>query len=286
MRERMKNANLILNQSYFPKLPPEFLLLKEEVAKKYPNTRSIGNIIRKNPEIYYEFLKHAKRMMKEGEVKENADVNSIINAIGLESIADAFMSAFLTKSLSLVPIDRQILADGVNTAIVASVLSEDLFDVSRSDVYLAGLLHNIGYIFLCGNNNEFEEYYSKSVLSPINNYNKESITFSTTGKHASMALASKWGIDKSIIKALALLYVEFDLNSSSEESKKIMRITRVIEAAKYLTVYSLDENYVNEDLMTLGKNAINDLGITGRCYTKSIAMLNKFGVKEKDFRVK
>lgn len=147
MQQALKVAADILARQHTPSIPLELLELKAELNKKYPNTVTVAQLISHNPELLANFLNLANTNLTQ-EKNPIQDAKVAVNLLGLQEIYNLFLSSVLSHILAEDDYERSILLHGAKAGLAAAELSYWVFDVSRTEAYIAGLMQNVGAIYL------------------------------------------------------------------------------------------------------------------------------------------
>lgn len=259
MKQQIAKAAEIYKQTAVPNLPNEIIQLKEELNKKYPNTVTIANLISHNPELLGDFLSLVNTNItnESGEFKE---AKAAVNVLGLDEIYNIFLASSLTNILAQSPQEKQILEYGAQVGLAAAELSYWVYDVSRSEAYMAGLMQNIGAVYLSRTDPEtYMEILKGQMTNPITGYEKEEKTYGTTHAYLGTLVAKKWHISEDVYKSILLHHdPEFALKTGSNQ--KVKHLVALTFIANYVVSVNSDDQYTSKeikDYMKMGLTQIN-----------------------------
>lgn len=259
MQERLANAAKVFTQTSIPNLPDELIKLQEELNKKYPNTVTIANLIGHNPELLGDFLTLVNTNIT-NEKTEIRDAKAAVNVLGLDEIYNIFLSSSITNVIAQNPQEKEVLKHGAQAGLAAAELSYWVYDVSRSEAYMAGLMQNLGGIYL--SRKEPEAYFDllKSQLSnPISAYDKEVEQYKTSHAYLGTFVAKKWNISPDVYKSILLHHdTEFALKTANDQ--KVRHLVALVMVANYVVSVNSGEQYISQELKeyrNLGKNQLD-----------------------------
>lgn len=276
--ERLFAAKNLLQPSFFPRLPEEIYLIRQEIEKKAPNSKIIAHLISRQPEMMIAFINSAKRMDHKNIIKPEHDVRAIIDLIGLKSVSQSFISGFLSRNLAYSEFDKRVISFGINTAMVAAKIAEHATLVHPTEAYLAGITHNIGIIFLAKNYPEYEEWFEKSLTYPVSHLQENLTHHNTTYLYASILISDFWGLERNIIKSMLMVYKNVDASKLDLEGKKFFVLSKIIEASRYIVTEYIAENHMTAELKENGSDAAQALGLDKSVFQSCTEILEKRGV--------
>ncbi|BCN94076.1 histidine kinase [Thiomicrorhabdus immobilis] len=259
MQEKLALAAKIFSKVNIPTIPEEIICLKEELNKKYPNTVTIANLISHNPELLGDFLTLVNTNIT-NEKTEIKDAKAAVNVLGLDEIYNIFLSSSLTKIIAQSPDEKAILTHGAQSGLAAAELSYWVFDVSRSEAYMAGLMQNIGAIYFARSEPEsYMEIYKAQLSNPISAYDKELETYHTTHAYLGTFIAKKWHINPDVYKSI-LLHHDTNFASKLANDQKVRHIVSLIMLSNYVVSTNSGEQYITQELKEyrdLGKHQLS-----------------------------
>ncbi len=172
MQQALKVAADILARQHTPSIPLELLELKAELNKKYPNTVTVAQLISHNPELLANFLNLANTNLTQ-EKNPIQDAKVAVNLLGLQEIYNLFLSSVLSHILAEDDYERSILLHGAKAGLAAAELSYWVFDVSRTEAYIAGLMQNVGAIYLYRQHpDSYPDMFAGELSNPVSGYQK------------------------------------------------------------------------------------------------------------------
>lgn len=259
MQKQLASAAQIFSKSSVPTIPEEIIRLKEELNKKYPNTVTIANLISHNPELLSDFLMLVNTNIT-SEKTEIKDAKAAVNVLGLDEIYNIFLSSSLTKIIAQSPVEKAILLHGSKAGLAAAELSYWVYDVSRSEAYMAGLMQNIGAIYFSRTATEgYYDIYKQQLSNPISGYDKELATYNTSHAFLGTFVTKKWHISPDIYKSI-LLHHDVDFASKLANDQKVRHLVSLIMIANYIVSSNSGDQYITQELKdyrNLGKNQLD-----------------------------
>jgi len=259
MQEKLALAAKILSQNNIPSIPEEIIRLKEELNKKYPNTVTIANLISHNPELLGDFLTLVNTNIT-SEKTEIKDAKAAVNVLGLDEIYNIFLSSSLTKIIAQTPQEKAILSHGAQAGLAAAELSYWVFDVSRSEAYMAGLMQNIGAVYFTRSEPEkYLEIINSQLSNPISAYDKEMAEYKTSHAYLGTFIAKKWHINSDVYKSI-LMHHDTEFAVKLANNQKVRHLVSLVMLANYVVSTNSDEQYITQELKEyrdLGKNQLD-----------------------------
>jgi len=274
MQKRVLKAQQILKAQSVPIIPEEILLLKEELGKKYPNTVTIANLISKNPENLSLFLKIANSSVinEETEIK---DAKAAVNLIGLGDLFNLFLTTVLSRLLVTNRAEEQIMKEGIQTGIVAAELSYWVYDVSRSEAFMLGLLLNTGYLFLRRHFPEYDDSITRLKTHPLSYYPKEIQAYETDHCLISSIVGKKWSLPEKIIRPV-LFHHDKEFALKLHAHRVVSDMVALSMVASYI-VSSSDKEYLTSESKAYGELGAKHLEMSEKAFKAGRAALEKWG---------
>jgi HD-like signal output (HDOD) protein len=247
MQQKLSSAAQIISKASIPNIPEEIISLKEELNKKYPNTVTIANLIGHNPELLGNFMTLVNTSIT-SEKSDIRDAKGAVNALGLDEIYNIFLASSLTNLMAQSPLERQILSHGAKAGLAAAELSYWVFDVTRSEAYIAGLMQNIGVIYLSRLNPEsYAETFNSQLANPVSAYAKELEQYNTSHTFMGALIAKKWHITPEVYKSILLHHdTAFELKTANDQ--KTRHITALIMVSNFIVSSTNDGQYITQEL--------------------------------------
>ena len=247
MQEKLAKAAKIISESNIPSLPDELVRLKEELNKKYPNTVTIANLISHNPELLGDFLKLVNTNITKDD-SQITDAKAAVNVLGLDEIYNIFLSSSLANIIAQSPEEKKLLEHGAKVGLAAAELSYWVFDVSRAEAYIAGLMQNLGAIYLFRSEGDaYFDLIQSQMSNPISNYDKEEEIYGTTHAFLGTFVAKSWNISPNVYKAILLHHdTEFALKTTSDQ--KVRHLVALIIIANYVVGVNSGEQYITQEI--------------------------------------
>lgn len=280
MREQLLAGAKILNNTGRPSLPFEVIQLQEALSVKYPNTVTISSIINKNPELLALFLKTAN-MNVAGKFEEMKSSKQAVENLGLDKVNDLFMSTAVLRVIANTRQEAEFLGASIKVGIAAAEIAHWVYEVDRSEAYMAGILCDIGALFL---NKEDPSYldsvYKKRLVNPYSGIKTELNRYQTAHEYISVLLAKDWGVKPVIYKSILMSH-QHCLKSANED-KQLQKLVAVLKLALYSVLEAEDESYITQELKddrTLAMKSLED--VPGHAMRAAIDAVKVYGNKIK-----
>lgn len=279
MQKALQKATQILQKVNLPTIPEEVFRLKEELNKKYPNTVTVANLISHHPELLASFLNLVNTNLTE-EKQEIKDARAAVNVLGLEDLYNLFLSSVLTNIISESPLEKCILNHGAKAGIAAAEISYWVQDVSRSEAYMAGLMQNIGAVYLSRLEPVFYEHlFNQQLAAPITTYKKELAYFDTAHNFVGIIVAKRWHIKDDIYKAI-LLHHDPDFAIKATNHSHVKNLVALVILSNYVVSATTGEQYITKESKQLRDRAIEVLDIPrDQAIKAASSAVQKFGNK-------
>uniref|UniRef100_Q31EP7 Putative signal transduction protein n=1 Tax=Hydrogenovibrio crunogenus (strain DSM 25203 / XCL-2) TaxID=317025 RepID=Q31EP7_HYDCU len=278
MQTLIKQAAALLSTIEVPDLPEVILLLKEELNKKFPNTVTIANLISKNPQLLAEFLS----LVNTNVTKERMpirDAKAAVNLLGLDDILNLFVSTIISNTVAKNELEKSILSHGAKSGLAAAELSYWVYDVSRSQAYMAGLMQNIGAIYLSKLEPDlYEGMFTASLSNPISAYQNELKHYQTSHVYIGSLLAKKWHLQPEIYKTI-LFHHDMDFAVKTVGDQTIKHLTALTILSNYIVSTTEQDQYINQELKEYRDAAKQVLSLPDNAFTAATAAVNKWGSK-------
>lgn len=276
MQSLIEKASEILKSQSVPNVPEEVLLLQAELNFKYPNTVKIANLISHNPELLAGFLKLVNTNITSDERKVQ-DAKAAVNVLGLDEINNIFLSSGMVTILDATPSEKPILVQGAKCGIAAAELSYWVFDVSRSEAYMAGLMQNVGAIYMGRYDPEkYSEIFKLQQAYPLTGYEKEIEAYHTNHAFIGCLACKKWHMEPDIYKAI-LFHHDKDFAKKNHNNDRVRHLTALIMLSNYIVVEAQDDNYITHELKTCRDLAIKELDLPENALSSARAAVTKWG---------
>lgn len=276
MQSEIKKASQILSELDVPNIPEEVLKLKEELNKTYPNTVTIANLISHHPELLNEFLTLVNTNVT-SEKTEIRDAKAAVNLLGLEEIFNLFVSTSLTSLLGQSHLEKEIITHGAKAGLAAAELSYWVFDVTRSEAYMAALMQNIGALFMArAFQNKYIDMFQAQLGNPLSAYQKELETYGTTHCFISVLLSKKWHIAPEVYKAI-LFHHSPDFAIQTAGHPRIKHITALMILANYTVASTSSEQFLTQELKEYRNLALSCLNLPENAQKAAVAAVQKWG---------
>lgn len=275
MNKQILKAKHILDQLTVPSIPDEIIKLQQELNQKYPNTVTIANLISHNPELLSDFLQLVNtNLTSQTEVIKEA--KAAVNLIGLEEIYNIYLSASITDMVAQNYYEREILKHDAQAGIAAAEMSYWVQDVSRSEAYMAGLLQNIGAIYLRRYDETYLELFHQQNSNPCTKFKEEQNKYETDHTLMTALVTKKWHVDDSVYKAI-IYHHDIDFASKLGSNSKIMHLTALVMLANFTVSSAMGETYVTQELKDYRKAALKQLDLPEIALKAAVAAVKKWG---------
>lgn len=276
MQSLIEKASEILKSQSVPNVPEEVLLLQAELNFKYPNTVKVANLISHNPELLANFLKLVNTNIT-AENRKVQDAKAAVNVLGLDEINNLFLSAGMINILEVSPSEKPILIQGAKCGIAAAELSYWVFDVSRSEAYMSGLMQNVGAIYMGRHDAEtYTEIFDLQKAYPFSGYEKEIEQYHTNHAFIGCLACKKWHMNADIYKAI-LFHHDPDFVKKNLNNDRVRHLTSLIMLSNFIVSEATDEIYLTQELKTCRDLAMKELDLPENAIKSARAAVNKWG---------
>jgi len=276
MQSLIEKASEILKSQSVPNVPEEVLLLQAELNFKYPNTVKVANLISHNTELLAGFLKLVNTNITV-ENRKVQDAKAAVNVLGLDEINNLFLSSGMVQILDISPSEKPILIQGAKCGIAAAELSYWVFDVSRSEAYMAGLMQNVGAIYMGRYDSEsYAEIFELQQAYPFSGYQKEIDTYHTNHAFIGCLACKKWHMNPDIYKAI-LFHHDNDFAKKNHNNERVRHLTALIMLSNYIVAEVADETYLTQELKTWRDLALKELDLPENALASARAAVTKWG---------
>lgn len=247
MKQKIEQAAKILNKTGRPSLPYEVTQLQESLNVKYPNTVEIASIINKNPELLSLFLKVANTSTT-SRCEEIKSAKQAIDQLGLEKTGEIFMASSVLTILTENQLEADYLEFSLKIGLAAAEMSHWVYDISRSEAYITGILSDVGGLFM----NKYDKNYIVStyrtrLLYPNSKAKEELAKHQTTHEYLSALLSKEWGAKPIVYKSILAQQMP-DLIGLEDNDPKTMKMAAILKTAIYAVIVAEDESYITEEL--------------------------------------
>lgn len=276
MQQKLNRAAQILAKTFIPDLPEELTLLQEELGKEHPNSVTVANLIGHNPQLLGDFLALANTSAT-GQNTEIKDAKTAVNLLGMDEIQNLYLATSLLQLPLQNNLENNILHHGAQAGLAAAELAYWVYDVSRSEAYLAGLMQNIGALYLSRIAPiEYESLFQNQLSNPIKGIQKEEHYYQTTHMHVGAFICRKWGIRPNIYKA-ALLHHDPDYIPKTVNDAQTQHLTALIMVANYAVVSADKKQYISQELRQYRNLGLQALNLPDNAMQAAVAAVRKWG---------
>lgn len=276
MQAELQKAAQIIAETDLPTVADELILLQEELNKTNPNSVTVANLIAHNPELLGNFLSLVNTNAT-GEQAEIKDAKMAVNILGLDEINNLFLSSSLTHSIAQNALEKTILAHGAQAGLAAAELSYWVPGITRSEAYIAGLMQNIGAVYLSRQTPEtYKKFFLNHLSSPLTALDEECAFFGTTHVHVGVFIAKKWNIDSYVYKSI-LMHHDADFIRKTATEKKLQSLIATIMVANFAVVCADDEQYITPELKHYRDLGLSALTLPDNAVKAAISAVKKWG---------
>jgi len=175
------------------------------------------------------------------------------------------------------PQEKELIASGSKAGLAAAELSYWVYDVSRSEAYMAGLMQNMGAIYLSRKDpDNYFELIKSQLSNPISSYDKELEEYQTTHAHLGTYVARKWNITSDVYKAILLHHdTEFALKTSNDQ--KVRHLVALIMVANYVVSINSGEQYITQELKEYRELGLRTLDLPETALKAANSAIIKWG---------
>ncbi len=274
MKERILSAKMIFSEDNLPRLPEQIQALHAELAEKHINTSHIADLVNQQPELLIEFIQTVKQTLPADKHQSIPNAMSAIRAIGLDNVYNFFLSSCLSQCLAEDEFEIDLLQHALRVGLAASELSLWVYDIDQSEAYLAGLLQNIGAIYLARKLQQvkYQTLLKEQRFHPWSAYQNELENYDTTHVYVGAVLMKTWDIDPDIIKSTLLHHNALILNSPNS-TPRIDSISALLMLANYAAGAAYGEDKITQELLEYKHQAMEALKIPDNAVDSAIAKI-------------
>lgn len=237
-----------LKKVYIYHLPPELVAAKQELYKANPNLNIIENLVKKNPETLAVFIQIAQDAYPNKSIDQIMKVRTIISLIGLDNFYELITAAILVRNHENTPLENAIMKHGMNAALAAAELSDSIDNISRSEAYLAGLMQNIGAVFLSKADPEnYRAIFLKSLSNPYSARQQELDEYQTSHCEAGVIIAKKWQMPSEIYKGILLHHSREIPKDIHLTHGKISNTAMLMMLSDFVAASAMGQQYITEE---------------------------------------
>lgn len=276
MQQQLTRAALIIEQIGLQCIPEEVIRIREELEKTHPNTVTIANLIAHNSELLGDFLKLVNSNVT-AEKSNITDAKAAVNLLGLNDISDLFLASTLSHKIAQSPQEKEILKHGAQAGLAAAELSFWVYDVSRTEAYMAGLMQNIGAIYLLRSKpKEYASLFQIHLANPENAIKQEERLFLTNHTFIGALLAKKWHLSSEIYKSI-LLHHDLNFIQNFSQDQKVRHMVSLIMVANFVVESAQGEHYITQEMKQYREVGGAILSLPENAITAARAAVMKWG---------
>jgi putative nucleotidyltransferase with HDIG domain len=222
-RERMRKQVLAkLNRTEeLPMLPSMAMQIFKIASNPNSSGTELENVIMKDPALASKLLKTVNSAFYGNPQKVSA-IKQAVALLGTEEIMDmafglATAKVFQFKTAPGLPDPKSLWRHSICTALIAQYLSRNMATYQELGIFTAGLLHDIGKIFLM---DKFPDVYTQvfdgmeKYSLPLYEMEEEffGLNHGTVGKY----LATRWNLPEPLVQAITFSHQPFFASSYAE----------------------------------------------------------------------
>ena len=276
MQSLINKASEILKAQSGEDVPEEVLLLQAELNFKYPNTVKVANLISRNPELLASFMQLVNTNITE-KGRKVEDAKAAVQALGLDEVNNIFLSAGLVNVLGASASEKPILVHGAKAGIAAAELSYWIFDVTRSEAYMVGLMQNVGAIYMRRYDREgYAEVIKAQQAYPFSAYDKEIEQYQTNHAVIGGLACKKWDLDADIYKAI-IFHHDKDFIIKTQNNDRVRHLTALIMLSNFIVAEIDDENYLTQELKMARDLGLKALDLPDNALRAARSAVTKWG---------
>jgi HD-like signal output (HDOD) protein len=224
--------DILKNVVDFPTLPTIYSALLEKMSDPNSTIDEIAKIIATDPASTTKILKTVnsslfslqRRIDTISEAIFHVGFNEVKNLLMAMAVMDIFSSAIPIQSLSFVDLWKHSIGVGV----VARLIGKSLGIKNIENYYLAGMLHDLGKLFLIRcYPNEYERAVSIVYERGINIEYAEKEVFKITHSDAGKLLADKWNLPSSISNSI-LYHEDGTINGEFDNQVACIHMANIV----------------------------------------------------------
>ncbi len=183
MQQALSNTSLLIEQEKLPSLPHSLLKLLEQVRDPDASFMHIAQTIQTDPALTSRFMA-AVNTGANFQLSKNKDFNSMVVSLGLKTVKSIACTSAVQQFFSQFNIDEndalaQFWSRSLNTAFLAKSLAHLVSYENEDEVYIAGLLHNIGELVCLVHDTKVYGQRSKKIIASKKDLRDKEIQLST-----------------------------------------------------------------------------------------------------------
>lgn len=275
MNKQILQAKHILESLSVPNIPDEIIKLQQELNVKYPNTVTIANLISHNPELLSDFLQLVNTNLT-SQTETIKEAKAAVNLIGLTEIYNLYLSASISNMVAQSYYEREILKHDAQAGIAAAEMSYWVQDVTRSEAYMAGLLQNIGALYLSRYDESYLELFNQQNSNPYTKFKEEQSRYGTDHTLLTALVTKKWHVDDQVYKAI-IYHHDKDFANKLGSDKKLLHLTALTMLANFTVASVMGETYVTQELKDYRKSALKQLDLPETALKAAVSAVKKWG---------
>lgn len=283
LKERISSAKIIFSEDSTPRLPEQIQALQAELDQQHINTSHIAKLVNQQPEVLIEFIQTVKQTLPEDKHQAVHNASSAIRAIGFENVYNFFLSSCLSNCIAEDEFEIDLLQHSLRLGLAASELALWVHDINQSEAYLAGILQNIGAIYLARKLQQvkYQALLKEQRFYPWAAYQTELENYDTTHVYVGAVVMKNWSIDPDIIKS-TLLHHNALILSSPSSTPRIDTISALLMLANYAVGAAYGEDKITEELLEYKHQAMQALQMPENAVDSAIAKILRINPPEEE----
>jgi len=200
-------AALITGENRLPTLPENYFKMQNELEKEYPSLKIISQIVEKDMTMTAQVLRLVNSAFF-SIPKEITSIQEAVNMLGINVIKSIVLYVELfnfTKNLNSKIIKQlNIWQHSIKIGLWSKALFSILFpkEITSDSAYIAGLLHDIGYLIISQMENYDVEIRAK-LKEGLEIFEAEKNIFNANHAEVGAYLLSVWNLPEPVIRAVA-----------------------------------------------------------------------------------
>ncbi len=261
LREYLQNENLqklVNGIDQLPSLPEIYLELENEIASNNVSMNKVSGIISKDPLITAKILQLTNSAFFGLPLRVN-NINQAVNFLGINLIKNLILTINLFKLLDEnnpnLKHYQEIWRHSNKVAVLSKRIAEikDCKKLIKDDLFLAGLLHDIGKLILIEQfGNYYDDVKQKMESENISYIEAENSILKTNHALLGAYLLGVWGIPDPIVEAIAFHHDEIVTGSRELKETEIIKIANLIVNESTNT-----EELSNDEIRNLVQNKLD-----------------------------
>lgn len=248
--ENKKTLDFVKGINRLPSLPEVYIELEKELNKQDASFSNIENIIVRDPALTAKILQTVNSGFF-GIPRQISNLLDALNFLGTNLVKSIilYLETFSSNNFNgdSAKHIKEISQHSFRVAEISRIIckSEKLSKSETDDIFIAGILHDVGKLILSNNNGYFEEVNQKIQLSKISWQEAERELYGFTHSGVGAYLLGIWGLPKQVIQAVAFHHNPAEIQCDEFCSADILNIANGLSHYKEqdLKINKLDINH-------------------------------------------